>query len=243
MLVLALFRQVGVLEARLGPRAALELAEEGPPLGRPAPPLLALERTGPELVSFASPGCRLCAEIAPALRALERDGLTVHAVNEGRDAEAFAAYAVPALRSSSTRSMASWPPRAWSTRWSRSRSSSRSARAGCVPRPDERVERAARGLSRHLAERATRRSFLATVAGAALAVVGVRASEGRAAVRGSERTRAGWFGFCGHTWTTGSCPSPFTLPRVQRARLSAAPLRRPAGGQPGPPGRRARRAG
>jgi Methylamine utilisation protein MauE len=95
VLVLALFRQVGVLEARLGPRAALELAEEGPPLGRAAPPLPALARTGPELVAFASPGCRLCAEIAPALGALRREGLPVHAVNEDRDAEAFAAYGVP----------------------------------------------------------------------------------------------------------------------------------------------------
>ena len=95
VLVLALFRQVGVLEARLGPRPALELAEEGPPLGRPAPPLAALARSGPELVAFASPGCRLCAEIAPALRALEREGLPVHALNEDRDADAFAAYAVP----------------------------------------------------------------------------------------------------------------------------------------------------
>ncbi len=95
VLVLALFRHLGVLEARLGPRAALELAEEGPPLGRPAPPLPALARSGPELVSFASPGCRLCAEIAPALRALEREGLAVHPVNEDRDAGAFAAYAVP----------------------------------------------------------------------------------------------------------------------------------------------------
>jgi len=84
-----------------------------------------------------------------------------------------------------------------------------------VSRPDEAVDRAARSLSHRLATRATRRSFLATVAGAALVLVGARTPEGRAAVtRGSNRTSAGWFGFCGHTWTTGSCPSPFTLPRV-----------------------------
>ena len=95
VLVLALYRQVGVLEGRLGPRAALELAEEGPELGREAPALPALARSGAELVAFSSPGCRLCAELAPALAALEREGLTVHGVKEDQDAEVFAAWSVP----------------------------------------------------------------------------------------------------------------------------------------------------
>ncbi len=95
VLVLALYRQVGVLEGRLGPRAALELAEEGPPLGRPAPRHSALSRRGPELLAFSSPGCRLCAEIAPALAALEREGLTVHAVKEDEEPAVFAAFGVP----------------------------------------------------------------------------------------------------------------------------------------------------
>lgn len=95
VLVLALYRQVGVLESRLGPRAALELAEEGPPLGSEAPALPALARSGAELVAFSSPGCRLCAELAPALAALEREGLPVHGVKEDQDAEVFAAWSVP----------------------------------------------------------------------------------------------------------------------------------------------------
>jgi hypothetical protein len=92
VLVLALYRQVGVLEGRLGPRAALELAEEGPPLGRPAPALSALARSGPELVAFSSPGCRLCAELVPALVVLEREGLPVH---EDLDSGAFSDFRVP----------------------------------------------------------------------------------------------------------------------------------------------------
>jgi len=95
VLVLALYRQVGVLEGRLGPRSALELAEEGPELGRPAPDLAGLARLGPELVAFTSPGCRLCAEIAPALAALSRAGLVVHAVNEDEDPGAFGRFRVP----------------------------------------------------------------------------------------------------------------------------------------------------
>ncbi len=95
VLVLALYRQVGVLESRLGPRAALEIAEEGPPLGSVAPPVSGLEGRGPEIVAFSSPGCRLCAELRPALDALEREGLPVHRVNEDRDAPVFAAYGTP----------------------------------------------------------------------------------------------------------------------------------------------------
>jgi hypothetical protein len=95
VLVMALYRQVGVLEARLGAPAPLELADEGPPLGSPAPDLPALERRGPELVAFASRGCRLCAELDPALRALERDGLLVHSVIEDEDPAVFAGYRVP----------------------------------------------------------------------------------------------------------------------------------------------------
>lgn len=95
VLLVALYRQVGVLEARLGPRSALELADEGPPLGRPAPDPAPLSRVGPELIAFASPGCRLCAELAPALAALRREGLAVHDLREDADHDAFAAYRVP----------------------------------------------------------------------------------------------------------------------------------------------------
>lgn len=95
VLVLALYRQVGVLDGRLGPRTALELAEEGPPLGRPAPSPAPLARRGPELLAFASTGCRLCAELEPALDALRREGLPVLTLNEDQDPEAFAAFRVP----------------------------------------------------------------------------------------------------------------------------------------------------
>lgn len=95
VLVLALYRQVGVLEARLGPRAALELAEEGPPLGRAVPALDELRGRGSELVAFSSPGCRLCARLEPALAALERDGLDVHRVDEHERPADFARFGVP----------------------------------------------------------------------------------------------------------------------------------------------------
>lgn len=95
VLVLALYRQVGVLSLRLGPRMALELEDEGPPLARAAPALRGLARSGPELVAFASPSCRLCAELAPGLRALARDGLTLHEIREDVHADVFARWGVP----------------------------------------------------------------------------------------------------------------------------------------------------
>jgi hypothetical protein len=94
-LVLALYRQVGILTLRVGPGVALELAEEGPPLGEQAPRLEGLLRSGPELAVFFSPGCRLCRQLAPAVRALGREGIDVHVVYENEDVETFERWAVP----------------------------------------------------------------------------------------------------------------------------------------------------
>jgi hypothetical protein len=94
-LVLALYRQVGVLTLRLGPRAALEVPEEGPAVGRPAPPLAGLERRGPELVAFLSEDCRLCRELAPSVRALAREGLAVRIVDEAEEPKVYERWNVP----------------------------------------------------------------------------------------------------------------------------------------------------
>jgi hypothetical protein len=94
-LVLALYRQVGILTLRVGPGVALELAEEGPELGQPAPYLAQLGGVGPELAVFFSPGCRLCRQLAPAVRALGREGLAVHVVYENEEPETFERWAIP----------------------------------------------------------------------------------------------------------------------------------------------------
>jgi hypothetical protein len=95
LLVLALYRQVGVLSLRIAPRAALELAEEGPPVGAPAPALSGLGRRGSELVAFFSDDCRLCRELEPGIRALAREGIAVRVVSEGKEAGAFSRWNVP----------------------------------------------------------------------------------------------------------------------------------------------------
>jgi hypothetical protein len=94
-LVLALYRQVGILTLRIGPGVALELAEEGPPVAEPAPDLAGLAREGAGLVAFFSPGCRLCRQLAPAVRALARDGLPVRLVYEDEEPDAFERWRVP----------------------------------------------------------------------------------------------------------------------------------------------------
>jgi uncharacterized membrane protein YphA (DoxX/SURF4 family) len=94
-LVLALYRQVGVLTLRLGPGIPLEVAEEGPPVGDEAPALDGLGRLGSELAVFFSADCRLCRSLAPGVRALAREGLPVQVVYEEEEPEAFENWRVP----------------------------------------------------------------------------------------------------------------------------------------------------
>jgi len=93
--VVALFRQVGVLSLRLAPQTALELLDEGPAIGEPAPLLPELTRMGQELVAFVSLNCRMCLDVLPGLRALDRDTLPVHWVREDAEEDVFADWAVP----------------------------------------------------------------------------------------------------------------------------------------------------
>lgn len=79
VVVVALARQVGTLHLRLGPRGALEIDSEGPPLGEAPPPrsvrLDGGEQTilgGPgaaRLVLFVSPTCSICQEVKPSVPA------------------------------------------------------------------------------------------------------------------------------------------------------------------------------
>ena len=75
-----------------------------------------------------------------------------------------------------------------------------------------RLDRQAERLSAKLAESTTRLSFLGRLSTAALAIAG--GSAVAAAVKPDE---ADAFHFCGHIWTTGSCPSPYPpLSRIDR---------------------------
>ncbi|HZA19975.1 MAG TPA: methylamine dehydrogenase accessory protein MauD [Actinomycetota bacterium] len=80
VIVVALARQVGTLHLRLGPRGALEMDDEGPPIGEAPVPLETPDEKGREvriggpgtgqLLLFVSPNCMVCDQVLPALRAV-----------------------------------------------------------------------------------------------------------------------------------------------------------------------------
>jgi len=77
VIVVALARQIGTLHLRVAPLGALELDDEGPPLGEAPPPLEAHALDGSpvtvggpgeaQLLVFVSPGCRVCREVLPGV--------------------------------------------------------------------------------------------------------------------------------------------------------------------------------
>ncbi len=96
-------------------------------------------------------------------------------------------------------------------------------------RPDRRLDGAGERLAHRLASSTTRRSFIGALGAALLGAAAGKAEGGvRRPVPGTEPIEGGWFGFCGHYWTTGSCKGPYRLPRVDR---EGKPLR-PEDGRP-----------
>ena len=105
IVVVALARQIGVLQLRLAPIGALEVDGEGPPLGNV--PEARAARTpdgsstvvgGPgsgRLVAFVSDTCPICEQVAPSLPAAARaSGLELQVVS---DPDLEVAYRVPGV--------------------------------------------------------------------------------------------------------------------------------------------------
>ncbi len=97
--VLALAREVGMLRLRLGPAAALEIPEEGPPVGSRTDLIDSFARAPTSelaLAVFVSDGCHVCRGLEPAIASLGRDPtLAVEVFEEGADAEAWRAVDAP----------------------------------------------------------------------------------------------------------------------------------------------------
>ena len=82
--VVALARQIGTLHLRLGPRGALEMDDEGPPLQEAPPPVDVVDIDqrrvsvgGPgraQFLLFVSPGCHLCDAVLPSLGVVSEAG-------------------------------------------------------------------------------------------------------------------------------------------------------------------------
>jgi len=80
-----------------------------------------------------------------------------------------------------------------------------------VRRPEELLGEAGESLATGLASGITRRSFLGRVGVTVLGIVG-----GSAVAAAVDPDEAAAFHFCGHIYTTGSCPSPLGVPRIDR---------------------------
>jgi len=108
LVVLALLRQIGVLQQRVAPAGALSLAR-GVRVGEAAPQLALLDLEGralalggaaaeghSTLLFFLAPGCPVCAALVPVLRAMrasEGRWLRIVLASDGDDPAAHRAYA------------------------------------------------------------------------------------------------------------------------------------------------------
>jgi hypothetical protein len=97
--VVALARELGVIRLSLRSQGALEILEEGPPLGAVqswADALPWARSSAVGLAVFTSDGCPLCRRVAPAVRHVAADPmLAVGVFDEVADAETWRRAAVP----------------------------------------------------------------------------------------------------------------------------------------------------
>jgi hypothetical protein len=192
------------LGRRNAPRGALEIDGEGPPLGAWSPLASSFEDAAPgavRLALFTSPGCALCRKVAPAAAALAADGVAVRRFDEAADGEAWAAARVPGAPFA----VALGPG---GVVLAKGTVNDRRQLASVLEAAQAR-QRTASGTSR--------RAFLSRAGGVAATAAG--AGMVGAVVRPGE---ADAYHFCGHIYTTDSCPHPTGLPRIDRRGL---PLR------------------
>ena len=88
-----------MLRLRMGPAAALEIADEGPEIGRRIGLIdrfPGLPAGGIGLAVFTSEGCRVCRGLAPAISSLRGDpNLAVEVFDEAIDADVWGELAIP----------------------------------------------------------------------------------------------------------------------------------------------------
>jgi hypothetical protein len=93
--VLALTREVGLLHLRLGPQAALDIADEGPPLGSHVE-VPGHGETALTLAIFSSESCRICQTLTPVIDSFRAAAwVTVAVFDEVRDADVWQRLRVP----------------------------------------------------------------------------------------------------------------------------------------------------
>jgi hypothetical protein len=97
--VLALAREVGMLRLRLGPSAALEVAEEGPEPGQRLDLIDRFAEVGDRAVAlavFTSEGCRVCRGLEPAIASLAgHPAVAVEVFDEVADRDVWTELRIP----------------------------------------------------------------------------------------------------------------------------------------------------
>jgi hypothetical protein len=170
------------------PGGALEIAGEGPPLGARLP----LAGDSVRLAFFSSPDCRLCRALIGPARAL---GASVH--DERDDREAWTAAGVPGAPFAVALA-------ADGTVLAKGTVNTRRQLTSVLAAARERA-----GLGQRGEPASSRRGFLAA-AGAAAGVLAAVRTVGSLVEPGE----ADAYHFCGHIFTTDSCPHPTGLPRI-----------------------------
>jgi hypothetical protein len=97
VLTLALAREVGLLRLQLAPQAALEVPDEGPPLGERSALIERFVGDAPlALAVFTSAGCALCRTLSPSIASFARSPhVEVALFDEVDDADAWDEAAAP----------------------------------------------------------------------------------------------------------------------------------------------------
>jgi hypothetical protein len=178
---------------RSAPRGALELEDEGPPLGQPSPLASWFDDGDLSLALFTSAGCALCKEVAPAADAL--GGVTAKRFDEQEEPEAWAAGRIPGAPFAVALGPGGVVLAKGTVNDARQLASVVEAARARRPAPDA----------------SSRRVFLGRASGAVAATAG--AGVVASMVRPGE---AEAYHFCGHIYTTDGCPHPTGLPRIDR---------------------------
>ena len=213
--VLALAREVGMLRLAVGPQGALEIPEEGPPLGSDSGLAAHLDPRvdGADvplaLAVFSSEGCALCRRLAPGIAALGRHPhVSLLELDEVRDAGHWRRLAVPGspyalALDADGRVLAKGTFNSLAQLESVLAAGERRLGEPARPVPDRP------SVTEDLALSTSRRGLLARVGAALLGAAG--GSVVKAVVAPGE---ADAYHFCGHIYTTDSCPHPTGLPRI-----------------------------
>jgi hypothetical protein len=195
-----------------GPAGALEIDAEGPPLGSHSALADRFAGEGLRLAVFTSAGCRLCRDVTRAADALAGRGVAVRRFDEVEDAGAWAEADVPGAPFAVALAPDGTVLAKGTVNGGAQLESVLSAAAERSGMAEPAIATAGSSLRpAAVAGGASRRDFLIRTGGAAAAIAGAQTTA--ALIKPGE---AEGYHFCGHIYTTDSCPHPTGLPRIDR---------------------------